>query len=92
MTDPASEASSGNTTKQLLLRGAQRFMQPIVRMMLRAGITHAEFAELCKSVFVQVATNDYGIRGRKANNSRVANLTVPSSSCLSRSKSPNRPR
>ncbi len=70
------EASSDmGDTKPLALRGAARFMQPIVRLLLKFGITHSEFAEMCKSLFVQVARDDYGIRGRKANNSRVAILT-----------------
>ena len=71
----ATKSGSDSTTKSLLLRGAMRFMQPIARLMLKMGVTHAEFAELCKTVFVHVAASDFGIRGRRANNSRIAILT-----------------
>jgi hypothetical protein len=75
MNDAANATAAGDATKRLLLRGALRFMQPIVRLLLKVGVTHAEFSELCKAVFVLVASEDYGIRGRKANNSRIAILT-----------------
>ena len=71
----AQATGAADGTKALILRGAARFMQPIVRLLLKAGVTHPEFAEMCKSVFVGVAGSDYGIRGRKANNSRIAILT-----------------
>ena len=75
VTTSASTVSENSETRALILKGAARFMQPIVRLLLKAGVTHGDFSEMCKSVFVQVASSDYGIRGRKANNSRVAILT-----------------
>lgn len=50
-------------------------LEPIVRLMLRAGVTWKEFSELTKAKFVEVATADFGIRGRPTNVSRVAILT-----------------
>lgn len=38
-------------------------------------MTFRDFAEIGKSAFVEVATEDYGLRGRKTNISRVAMLT-----------------
>lgn len=74
--DRSAQANSLNSgPKSLILKGAFRFMRPIVRLLIKAGVTHSEFSEMCKSVFVDVARSDYGIRGRKANNSRVAILT-----------------
>lgn len=43
--------------------------------MLRGGLTWREFADISKSVFVQVATSDYGISGRPTNVSRTSILT-----------------
>jgi len=43
--------------------------------MLKAGVTWKEFSELSKAKFVEVATADFGIRGRPTNASRVAILT-----------------
>jgi hypothetical protein len=36
---------------------------------------HRQFAELCKQIYVEVASADYGLRGRPTNTSRVALLT-----------------
>jgi hypothetical protein len=50
-------------------------LAPIARLLLRSGVTWAEFAELSKEVFVDVARRDYGIQSRPTNNSRVAMIT-----------------
>lgn len=50
-------------------------LEPIVRALLRSGIGFREFSEVAKTAFVQVATKDYGIRGRPTNVSRVAVMT-----------------
>jgi hypothetical protein len=50
-------------------------MRPLARILLRCGVTWKETAELLKVVYVDVASADYGKRGRPANASRVAILT-----------------
>ena len=42
---------------------------------MKSGIGYREFAEISKSAFVDVATADYGLRGRPTNISRVAVMT-----------------
>ncbi|MDH3410660.1 MAG: DUF6502 family protein [Gammaproteobacteria bacterium] len=49
--------------------------RPIARIMLRAGVNWRELADICKATYVEVATEDFGIRGRPTNISRVAILT-----------------
>lgn len=44
-------------------------------MLLRFGMTWKEFSDLSKSVFVQAATEEFGIKGRPTNVSRVSILT-----------------
>jgi hypothetical protein len=61
--------------KQHVLAACRHLLAPIVRLVLRSGITWGEFAELTKQVFVDVARRDYGIQGRPTNNSRVAMIT-----------------
>jgi hypothetical protein len=48
---------------------------PVVRFLLKHGVTWNEFGELSKEAYVKVAREDYGIEGRPTNNSRVAMLT-----------------
>jgi len=58
-----------------ILDALGRLLEPIVLLLLKSGITWKEFADLAKVKFVQVATNEFGIRGRPTNASRVAILT-----------------
>ena len=50
-------------------------LRPIAKILLRYGIGFREFAEVAKTAFVDVATSDFGIRGRPTNISRVAVMT-----------------
>jgi len=50
-------------------------LEPVIRLMLRLGITWKQFSDLTKQKFVDVATADFGVRGRPTNISRVAILT-----------------
>jgi len=50
-------------------------LRPLARLLMRAGLGYREFAELSKCAFVDVATCDYGLRGRPTNISRVAVMT-----------------
>jgi len=58
-----------------ILDALGRLLEPIVLLLLKSGITWREFADLAKVKFVQVATEEFGIRGRPTNASRVAILT-----------------
>ena len=50
-------------------------LRPIAKILLRYGIGFREFAEVAKTAFVDVASSEYGIRGRPTNISRVAVMT-----------------
>lgn len=50
-------------------------MEPIVSLLIRAGVTHRAFTKLSKQVFVTVAAREYGIAGRETNDTRIAMLT-----------------
>jgi hypothetical protein len=58
-----------------ILDALGRLLEPIVLLLLKSGITWRELADLAKVKFVQVATREFGIRGRPTNASRVAILT-----------------
>lgn len=57
------------------IRACRHYMRPIVRFLLRNGVTWDEFNELSKDTFVEMARAEYGIQGRPTNNARVAVLT-----------------
>lgn len=50
-------------------------LRPIAKIMLRCGIGFRDFAEIAKTAFVDVASTEYGIRGRPTNISRIAVMT-----------------
>jgi hypothetical protein len=50
-------------------------LEPVVLLLLKNGVTWSEFSVVAKAAFVNVATRQFGIRGRPTNISRVAILT-----------------
>lgn len=58
-----------------ILRAFHLVLRPIVKILLRYGVGYNEFAEAVKTVFVEVGSSEFGIRGRPTNISRVAVMT-----------------
>jgi len=58
-----------------VLTACWRWLRPVARWLLRSGVTWKEFSELSRRVFVLTAFEEFGIRGRPTNVSRVALLT-----------------
>lgn len=61
--------------KKRVLNAFLLVLRPVVRILLRYGIGYREFAEIAKTAFVDIASTDFGIRGRPTNISRVAVMT-----------------
>ncbi len=61
--------------KQHIFEAFRHFIRPIIRFLLRHGVTWDEFTELSKDMYVDVAREGYGIQGRPTNNSRVSLMT-----------------
>jgi len=61
--------------QQRVLGAFQLALRPIVRILLRYGIGYSGFVETVKTTFVDVASSEFGIRGRPTNISRVAVMT-----------------
>jgi len=63
-----SERSTATDALRVLFR-------PIARILLKAGMNWRDVADVCKSVYVDVATREFGVRGRPTNGSRVSIMT-----------------
>lgn len=61
--------------QQEILRAFYLVLRPLARIFLRFGISYRQFEQISKAAFVEVATSDFGIRGRPTNISRVAVMT-----------------
>ncbi|NNE59284.1 MAG: hypothetical protein HKN35_00120 [Woeseia sp.] len=64
-----------DSVKQTLLAAFRVLMGPLVRILLRQGISFAEFSEVAKAVYVEVAVKDFKVAGRKATRTRIAVMT-----------------
>ncbi|MDA8483351.1 DUF6502 family protein [Pseudomonas resinovorans] len=58
-----------------LLPALQHVMRPIVRLMLRKGVTYNCFADLLKQIFVDVAENEFRLDDKPPTDSRISLLT-----------------
>lgn len=64
-----------DSVTQALLTAFRVLMGPLVRFLLRQGISFAEFSEVAKAVYVEVALKDFKVTGRKATRTRIAVMT-----------------
>lgn len=64
-----------STPKAQVAAACRQLLRPIVRLLLKAGMNWKEFADLSKTAFIEVATREFGIRGRPTNASKVALMT-----------------
>ena len=58
-----------------MLSALRRVMRPLVRLMLRKGVTYTLFADLLKEVFVDVAAREFRLDDTPPSDSRISLLT-----------------
>jgi hypothetical protein len=64
-----------SASRQRVLQSTRQWLEPLVHVLLVCGITWREFADLSKTSYVDVATKQFGKRGRPTNVSRTAVMT-----------------
>jgi hypothetical protein len=64
-----------SASRQQVLQSTRQWLEPLVHVLLVCGITWREFADLSKTSYVDVATKQFGKRGRPTNVSRTAVMT-----------------
>jgi len=64
-----------NVDQTVLQHACRILLKPIASFLMKCGMTYREFTDISKSAFVEVATDEYGIKGRPTNVSRVSLLT-----------------
>lgn len=62
-------------TERGMIEVALRMMRPLIRMLMRHGVSYGDFAELARHAYVDVAQSDFRIPNRKLTTSRVAVVT-----------------
>jgi hypothetical protein len=66
---------SENSPNLTVLQACRVLLRPVFRLALKSGISWKQFADVARTAMVEVATRDFGKRGRPTNVSRVAILT-----------------
>ena len=61
--------------KHIVLLAAYKILSPLIRVLLRYGISQLEFNELSKRIYLESSYKHFNIPGRKISASRVAILT-----------------
>lgn len=69
-----------------LLSAFRRLLQPLIRILIRNGVSYYEFNEVVKGVFVEVAERDFSLPGRESSMSRIAILSGLSRKEVARQK------
>lgn len=59
----------------IIARALARLLTPLVRILLRYGVSYGAFSDLLRQVYVTVAEREFRVPGRKQSTSRVAVLT-----------------
>jgi len=60
-----------NATKAALAK----LMRPLVKLLIKQGFTYANFAEVTRRLFIDVAAEDFKLPGKKQSSSRISVLT-----------------
>jgi len=60
---------------QALSRALYKVLRPMVRLLMRHGMSYRAFSDVARNVFVDVAEEEFSLPGRKHSHSRTAVLT-----------------
>ncbi|MGB5352531.1 MAG: DUF6502 family protein [Woeseia sp.] len=64
-----------DSVKNGLLAAYAKLLRPLIRILLRHGITYAELSEVIKTVFVEIAAQEFRVPGKKMSKARIAIVT-----------------
>lgn len=64
-----------DSVKTGLLAAYAKLLRPLIRILLRHGITYAELSEVIKTVFVEIAAQEFRVPGKKMSKARIAIVT-----------------
>ncbi len=62
-------------TTQILSLAVKKIMKPLVRLLLQHGVSFNAFSELIKSLYIEIAENEFALAEKKQTISRISTLT-----------------
>ena len=78
-----------NKALPVLRTAIRRLLTPLVKIILRNGVSYRAFMEEAKKVFIEVAEQEFSLQGRKQSAARVAIITGISRKEISRIQNSN---
>lgn len=64
-----------DSVKKGLLATYSKLLRPLIRILLKHGVTYAELSEVVKTVFVTIAAQEFRVPGKKMSKARIAIVT-----------------
>jgi hypothetical protein len=64
-----------DSVKTGLLAAYSKLLRPLIRILLRHGVTYAELSEVVKTVYVSIAAHEFRVPGKKMSKARIAIVT-----------------
>ncbi len=61
--------------KRGLLAAYGRLLRPLIRILIRNGVSFSEFADVAKHAYVEVAEKDFSVENKKISQDRISALT-----------------
>jgi hypothetical protein len=72
---PKNRSPMQSSKQDILSAAVGRILKPLIRILLRSGMSYGTFADIAKRQYVEVALNEFPIGGRKQSVSRVSVIT-----------------
>ncbi|MDH5360797.1 MAG: DUF6502 family protein [Gammaproteobacteria bacterium] len=66
---------NSDTIKKNLTAAVIRILRPLIRILIRNGVSYGEFSDLARWVYVDVANKEFSLQGRKQSVSRISVIT-----------------
>ena len=64
-----------DSVKTGLLAAYSKLLRPLVRILLRHGVTYAELSDVAKTTYVAIAAQEFKVPGKKMSKARIAIVT-----------------
>lgn len=64
-----------NKPQQALFNAVFKLLRPLVRVLLRNGVSYGAFTDIAKQAYVDVAQKEFAVKGKRQTNSRVSTIT-----------------
>jgi Family of unknown function (DUF6502) len=65
----------GNKQSHAIAAAVLRLLRPLVRILLRNGVPYGAFADIAKQAYVDIASKEFTVAGKKQTTSRVSIIT-----------------